>query len=160
MSIKQFYRSNIAFVQMYSMWVDGEAVNTYTKPVWYKGNVQPYKDGNMVTLEEALTRFQQWRVLYTKFKPEIDTTDVPTDAQYGATYFYFEGNWYKYQAEQDWTTAGRGVKHWKVLALTSKEINREVDVDPPVPVADLVENFEAIVSELNQTIPLILNNKE
>lgn len=154
MSIKQFYRTNVAFVELYTIYVDGEPVNTYTPPVWTKGNLQPFKQGTMVgTTAEYLTVFTDWKTLYVKNKPETDRTGVPPTAQFGGTYFYYDGQWYSFTAEQNWTTAGRGVKHWKVLAFTAKDIGDEIL--PPVPIADLVENFESVVSELNQSIPLI-----
>lgn len=157
MSMKQFYRTNVAFVEMYTQWIDGRTVNSYTPPVWTKGNLQPFKQGTVTgTTTDFLTVFTDWKILYVKNKPEIDSSAIPPDATLGGTYFYYDGEWYAFTAQQNWTTAGRGVKHWKVLAFNSKEIGE--DIQDPVPIADLVENFESVVSELNQTIPLI--NKE
>lgn len=154
MSIKQFYRTNVAFVELYSYWEDGESINSYTNPVWTKGNLQPFKQGNMVgTTDDYLTVFTDWKVLYVKTRPVTDKTGVPPQAVYGATYFFYNGDWYIFTADQDWTTAGRGVKHWKILAFTADAITD--DLPEPIPIADLVENFESVVSELNQTIPLI-----
>ena len=69
MSIKQFYRTNVAFVEVYTIWVDGRAENAYTPPVWVKGNLQPFKQGMMVgTTDEYLTTFTDWKTLYVKNK--------------------------------------------------------------------------------------------
>ena len=150
MSTKALFRTNVAIVETYSGWVDGESATWVSPIAWTKGNLQPYKQGIMQSISEAGIQFTDWRVLYIKTIPVIDYSTKPSDLiQKGKTYFYYEGSWYDVQGEQDWTIQARGVKHYKLLAIKSKEPPASL-VGELTPTATLVENLELTVNELTQ----------
>ena len=150
MSTKALYRTNVAVVETYSGWVDGESATWVSPIAWTKGNLQPYKQGIMQSIDEVGIHFSDWRVLYIKSFPEIDYSTKPSEiTQKGKTYFYYEGSWYDVQGEQDWTMQARGVKHYKLLAVKSKEPPANL-VGELTPTANLVENLEYAVNELAQ----------
>lgn len=153
MSIKAFYRQHVAFIESYSYFVDGESVITTTPPVWSKGNLQPWKQGIVTNEVDAGVFFRDFRVLYVKRKPLFDLTGIPEIADKLASYFYVDGVWYLYQAEQDWSTQAQGVKHWKVLGV--KNSSNENPFPDPIPVADLVQRLENQVNELEQLTPIL-----
>ena len=160
MSTKAFYRTNVAIVATYSGWVDGEN-ETWVSPItWTKGNLQPYKQGVTQSISEAGVQFTDWRVLYIKSIPVIDYSTKPIDLiQKGKTYFYYEGSWYDVQGNQDWTTQAKGVKHYKLLAIKSKQLLANL-VGELTPTATLVENLEYAVNELaqvNNTVKEVIN---
>ena len=150
MSKKALYRTNVAIVETYSGWVDGESATWVSPIAWTKGNLQPYKQGIMQSISEAGIQFTDWRVLYIKSFPEVDYSTRPSViTQKGKTYFYYEGVWYDVQGNQDWTIQARGVKHYKLLAVKSKEPPASL-VGELTPTANLVENLEYAVNELAQ----------
>lgn len=150
MSKKALYRTNVAIVETYSGWVDGESATWVSPIAWTKGNLQPYKQGIMQSISEAGIQFTDWRVLYIKTIPVIDFSTKPSDlTQKGKTYFYYEGGWYDVQGEQDWAMQARGVKHHKLLAVKSKMPPSSL-VGDLTPTANLVENLEYAVNELTQ----------
>ena len=150
MSTKALYRTNVAVVETYSGWVDGESATWVSPIAWTKGNLQPYKQGIMQSISEAGIQFTDWRVLYIKTIPVIDFSTKPSDlTDKNKTYFYYEGSWYEIQGEQDWTIQARGVKHYKLLAILSKDPPASL-VGELTPTATLVEDLEYTVNELTQ----------
>ena len=160
MSIKGLFRTNVAIVKTYGTMVDGEPVLWVSPIAWTKGNLQPYKQGIMQSIDEVGIHFSDWRVLYIKSFPVIDYSTKPSViTQKGKTYFYYEGGWYDVQGEQDWTMQARGVKHYKLLAVKSKEPPANL-VGELTPTATLVENLEYAVNELaqvNNTVKEVIN---
>ena len=160
MSTKALYRTNVAIVETYSGWVDGESATWVSPIAWTKGNLQPYKQGIMQSISEAGIQFTDWRVLYIKKLPVVDYSTKPSDlTEKGKTYFYYEGVWYDVQGNQDWTIQARGVKHYKLLAVKSKEPPSNL-VGELTPTANLVENLEYAVNELaqvNNTVKEVIN---
>ena len=150
MSKKALYRTNVAIVETYSGWVDGESVTWVSPIAWTKGNLQPYKQGIMQSISEAGIQFTDWRVLYIKTTPIIDLSTKPNGlTQKNKTYFYYEGVWYDVQGNQNWTIQAKGVKHYKLLAVKSKQPPSSL-VGELTPTANLVEDLEYIVNELTQ----------
>ena len=150
MSKKALYRTNVAIVETYSGWVDGESATLVSPIAWTKGNLQPYKQGIMQSISEAGIQFTDWRVLYIKTIPVIDYSTKPSDLiEKGKTYFYYEGVWYDVQGNQDWTIQAKGVKHYKLLAVKSKQPPESL-VGELTPTANLVEDLEYTVNELTQ----------
>lgn len=160
MSKKALYRTNVAIVETYSGWVDGESATWVSPIAWTKGNLQPYKQGIMQSIDEAGLQFTDWRVLYIKSLPAVDYSTKPSETtQKSKTYFYYEGGWYDVQGEQDWAMQARGVKHHKLLAVKSKEPPSNL-VGELTPTANLVENLEYAVNELaqvNNTVKEVIN---
>ena len=160
MSIKALFRTNVAIVETYNGWADGEPVIWVSSLAWTKGNLQPYKQGVTQSINEAGIQFTDWRVLYIKTIPVIDYSTKPSDLiQKGKTYFYYEGGWYDVQGEQDWTMQARGVKHYKLLAVKSKMPPANL-VGELTPTANLVEDLEYAVNELtqvNNTVKEVIN---
>lgn len=154
MSKKGLYRTDVAYMENYNSWDDGEAVVIYSEPTWIKGNIQPWRQGITNELIDAGFRFKDWRVLYTKGKPTATyTLPVPSDARKGVTNVYYEGAWYNVVSEQDWSTQAKGVKHYELIL-------ERLDAPPsgvpnPVPVNNLVRDFERAVQELNQTTIIV-----
>ena len=150
MSIKGLFRTNVAIVKTYGTMVDGEPVLWVSPIAWTKGNLQRYKQGIMQSIDAVGIHFSDWRVLYIKSFPEIDYSTRPSVlTQKGKTYFYYEGGWYDVQGEQDWAMQARGVKHYKLLAVKAKDTPDGLDANP-TPVANLVDDFEQVVIELEQ----------
>ena len=160
MSTKALYRTNVAVVETYSGWVDGESATWVSPIAWTKGNLQPYKQGIMQSISEAGIQFTDWRVLYIKTIPAIDYSTKPNDLiQKGKTYFYYEGVWYDVQGNQNWTMQARGVKHYKLLAIKSKQPLSSL-IGELTPTANLVEDLEYAVNELtqvNNTVKEVIN---
>ena len=150
MSKKALFRTNVAIVETYSAYIDGESAIWVSPIAWTKGNLQPYKQGIMQSIDEAGLQFTDWRVLYIKSLPVVDYSTKPSAiTQKSKTYFYYEGSWYDVQGEQDWTMQARGVKHHKLLAVKSKQPPASL-VGELTPTAKLVENLELAVNELTQ----------
>lgn len=152
MSRKGLYRTDVAFIDTYTGFSDGETVTFTTIPIWVKGNLQPWKQGITNTLGSAGVIFSDWRVLYIKDYPVIETTGIPSDATKNKSYFFYEGQWYGITANQDWTIQAKGVKHYKLLA---EKVNAPEGVTTPTPFNSLVEDFERAIAELDQTTTLI-----
>ena len=150
MSKKALYRTNVAIVETYGGWEDGEFVTWVSPIAWTKGNLQPYKQGIMQSISEAGIQFTDWRVLYIKSLPAVDYSTKPSVlTQKSKTYFYYEGVWYDVQGNQDWTIQTKGVKHYKLLAVKSKQPPESL-VGELTPTTNLVEDLEYIVNELTQ----------
>lgn len=156
MSKKGLYRTDVAYMENYSSWDDGAAITIYSEPTWIKGNVQPWRQGITNELIDAGFRFKDWRVLYTKGKPTVTYPQgepIPSDAIMGVTNIYYEGAWYNVVSEQDWSTQAKGVKHYELI-LERLDAPPE-GVPDPVPVNNLVRDFERAVQELNQTTIIV-----
>lgn len=150
MSIAAFYRTYIPFVQEWSYYDRGVAVNAQTVPTWVKVNVQPFKQGLMFDLKDVGTVYNDWKTIYTRVIPVYDLEGIPKTATLNKTYAYYNGKWYAVTATQDWTTPGRAPKHYKYLAVAPTG-SGAITWPEPIPFATLVENFEAAVRELQQT---------
>lgn len=152
MSKKALYRIDVAFMQAYSIYSDGESVTSYTDVVWTKGNIQPYKQGLTVESVDAGYRYNDWRVLYIREMPEFDLSNLLPNTEPSRVYVYYEGNWYYIQSDQDWSTQARGVKHRKLLI---EKTQPPEGVATPTPFNNLVEDFENAINELEQASTLI-----
>lgn len=157
MSIAAFYRT---WVPTVSRWVyydqQGQAVETYTDFKYYKGNIQPFKKGFGV--EDNNTGelvFHEHLLLYTReevaFEPPPSLPPGITDAEMTFRWFYFDGKWYTIQGDENWSVSGRAPKHYKYSGkYQSGQGYVGGDVGDPVPLPELVSEFEAVVRELNQ----------
>ena len=154
MSKKGLYRTDIAYMENYSGWYNGEPVCIYSEPTWIKGNIQPLKQGVTNVLIEEGFRFKDWRVLYTRGKPTVTyKLAIPVNATKGVTKIYYEGAWYNVAGEQDWSTQAKEVKHYELIL---ERLDEPPDgVSNPVPVNTLVRAFERAIQELNQTTIII-----
>ena len=154
MSKKGLYRTDVAYMENYNSWDDGEAVTIYSEPTWIKGNIQPWRQGITNELIDAGFRFKDWRVLYTRGKPIATYTQpIPSDAIKGVTNVYYEGAWYNVVSEQDWSTQAKGVKHYELIL--ERLDSPPSGVPNPVPVNNLVRDFERAVQELKQTTIIV-----
>ena len=150
MSIAAFYRTYIPFVQNWSYYNRGEPVNVQTPPTWVKVNIQPFKQGLVFNVADVGTIYSDWKTIYARNIPEFDLEGIPPTASLLGTYVYYNGRWFSVTATQDWTTPGRAPKHYKYLAVASTG-QGAISWPEPIPLATLVENFEAAVRELQQT---------
>lgn len=146
MSKKGLYRTDVALLQSYSRLVDGETVKTFSEVLWTKGNVQPWKQGIVFDLGQEGIRFSDYRVLYTRNMPPFPPE--PTGTTKALTHVYIDGRWYVVDGEQDYTTQAKGYKHYKLLLMKSP---KPEGIPDPVPVSNLVSDFQRVVEELKQT---------
>lgn len=155
MSIAAFYRTYVPFVRTYSYYSEGRNVDVETPPTWVKINLQPFKQG--VQLDPAATGniYKNWKTAYVRAIPVYDLTGIPSNATMNGEYFYFKGQWFAVTADQDWTTAGRAPKHYKYLAIAQTG-QGAIQWPEPTPLGQLVEDFEAVIRELQQLTPLVI----
>ena len=155
MSIAAFYRTYVPFVRTYSYYDEGNNVEVQTPPTWVKINLQPFKQG--VQLDPAATGniYKNWKTAYVRAIPVYDLTGIPSNATMNGEYFYYNGQWFAVTADQDWTTAGRAPKHYKYLAIAQTG-QGAIQWPEPVPLGQLVENFEAVIRELHILTPLVI----
>lgn len=146
MSKKGLYRTDVALLQSYSRLVDGETVKTFSEVLWTKGNIQPWKQGIVFDLGQEGIRFSDYRVLYTRNMPPFPP--APTGTTKSLTHVYIDGRWYVVDGEQDYTTQAKGYKHYKLLLMKSP---KPEGIPDPVPVSNLVSDFQRVVEELKQT---------
>lgn len=126
---KNFYRDHVAFYAEYGYrdpltgsWIEG-----YTDPVIQRVNIQPFKDGEMLTFAESTTYYQKgYKKVYTKELP-VFPENPPENS---AILFYFNGEFYQVKGSMNYTTPGRGPKHYKLLA-TMYPNGTEPDIEPP-----------------------------
>ena len=162
MSIAAFYRNWVPFVTTYGMYVDGRFVTFTTAPYFVKGNIQPFKQGTMFTLADYGSSYKNYRTLFLKNPPIYN--DLPAGAEQVKTFAYIEGNtqvgsvngWYTIIASKDYTTAGRAPKHFEYDCLFVPTTPGETPIPPPVPMPDLVDRFEAVIRELHELTPLVI----
>lgn len=158
MSIAAFYRTWVVFTRSYSYYEKGVAKTGYLPFEYIKGNVQPWKQGVVTNLTEVGVIYKDYRTLYLKKQPTLSTTGIPAGAVVSENpLVYFEGNWYDVQGGQDWTLAGRAPKHFKYLCIRNNPGPGSAAIPEPTPMPMLVESFTAIVNELNQLTPLVVN---
>lgn len=161
MSIAAFYRSWLPFVVSYGTYVEGEFTTVTSPPFFVKGNIQPFKSGAMLTLEEAGIAYKNNRTIYLRNLPELPT--LPPDAQSVKTYVWIDGNtligeakgWFVVTTSKDYTKAGRAIKHYEMTGLYSAK-DQPQGIGEPTPLPGLVDEFELIVSELHILTPLLL----
>lgn len=153
MSKKGLYRIDVAFLDTYSGYQDGEPVTVTTDVVWIKGNMQPWNKGITVDITTAGDVFKDWRTLYTKELPNLTISQpLPPSPQKGSSYVYYDAKWYKIIGTQDWSNQAKGVKHFELLLQKSVAPD---GVPNPIPVNNLVRDFERAIQELNQTTIII-----
>lgn len=156
MSIAALYRTWVPTVARWSYLDNGINEEVYNEFKYYKGNIQPFKRGFGVedTSSGSLV-FNEYLLLYTR--EEVDF-EQPSGIPSGATnitlmfkWFYVDGRWYTILGDENWTRGGRAPKHFKYSGeYQSGQGYVGEDVGDPVPLPELVSEFEAIVSELNQ----------
>lgn len=162
MSIAAFYRNWVPFVTTYGYYVDGDWVAFTTAPYFVKGNIQPFKQGTMFSLEQYGTSYKNYRTLFLRHAPLYN--DLPPQAEQVQTFAYIEGNtqvgsvsgWYTIIASKDYTTAGRAPKHFEYDCLYTPPTPGETPIPPPVPMPELVDMFEAVIRELHILTPLVI----
>lgn len=165
MSIAAFYRNWVPFVTTYGYYVEGDFVTFTTDPFFVKGNIQPFKNGTLFTLEQYGTVYKNYRTLYLKDLPQFG--NLPPQATQIKTYAYIEGNtqvgftqgWYVITAAKDYTLAGRAPKHYEFDALYTATDQPGPEGNPlgkPIPFPTLVDNFEAVIRELHQLTPIVI----
>lgn len=165
MSIAAFYRNWVPFVTTYGYYVDGDFQEFLTEPFFVKGNIQPFKQGTLFSLADYGTSYKNYRTLYLRDLPAYG--DLPPQATQVKTYAWIEGNsqvgqqrgWYVVIASKDYTKAGRAPKHFEFDALYTATDQPGGDVNPlgePVPMPDIVDAFEAVVRELHQLTPIVI----
>lgn len=146
MSKKGLYRTDVALLQSYSKLEDGESVEIFSEVLWTKGNVQPWRQGVVFDLGQEGIRFNDYRVLYTRNMPPFPP--IPTGATKSLIHVYVDGRWYVVSGEQDYTMQAKGYKHYKLLLMKSP---KPEGIPNPVPVGNLVSDFQRVVEELKQT---------
>lgn len=163
MSIAAFYRNWIPVVGKWTYFSGGRGEEVFTEFKYYKGNVQPFKDGfGVANTSSGVLNFYDYLLLYTKeeitFEPP-PPEDIPADAiELALTFkwFYVNGKWYTVTGDENWTYAGKAPKHFKYSGqYQSGSDYVGGDVGDPIPIPDLVSEFESVISELNQMTNII-----
>lgn len=162
MSIAAFYRDWVPFVTSYGYYVDGRFETFVTQPYFVKGNIQPFKTGTMFSLSEFASSYKNYRTLYLRQPPVY--ADLPPQATQVQTFAYITGNtqvgevqgWYLIIASKDYTRAGRAPKHYEYSALYSGGTPGDDPIPPPVLMPDLVDAFEAVIRELHELTPIVI----
>lgn len=157
MSIAAFYRTFVPFVRAYSYFDNdtGNNVDVETPPTWVKVNLQPFKQGIQLDVTQTGNIYKNWKTAYARTIPVYDLENIPPQATLNGEYFFYNGQWFAVTADQDWTTAGRAPKHYKYLAIAQTG-QGSIQWPEPVPFGQLVENFEAVIRELHQLTPLVI----
>ncbi|WP_168016601.1 hypothetical protein [Halomonas salinarum] len=111
---KSFYRTMVAFYASYGGYVNGRYEEIVTDPLFKKVNIQPFKDGEMLTFSESTTYYTKgYKKIY--FRPPLDFPETPPeDAE---IIIFYDGDFYQIQGDMDFTSPGRGPKHMKMLAV-------------------------------------------
>lgn len=165
MSIAAFYRTWIPFVTTYGMYVGGNFVTFTTSPYFVKGNIQPFKQGTMFTLADYGSSYKNYRTMFLRKLPIFE--DLPEGAQQVKTYAWITGDtqigqqqgWYVVIASKDYTKAGRAPKHYEFDALYTSTDQPGPEGSPlgePVPMPELVDAFEAVIRELHELTPIVI----
>ncbi len=157
MSIKAFYRNWVGTVGKYSYRdaSTGRTENVYTEFSFFKGNIQPWKEGMGNFSSDGVFIFRDFNLLYTKADVTFEAPDtIPSNATAVTLidwWFYTEGKWYLVQGDENWTRAGRNPKHYKYYGqYISGQEDIMNDVGEPTPFPELVDQFENVVMELDQ----------
>lgn len=160
MSIEAFYSTHIVMVQQYSYWEGGRAKTGWSKMAYTKGNIQPWKKGEIIqnTAESGLL-FTDTQVAYVRNIPEFEFTP-PVGVQEVTPTFTFvwlpdEQKWYTVKQTQNWSRGRRGPRHYKLfLSYTTPAPDSD-----PLPTPDIdqasVERFLNETYELEQAAKLI-----
>jgi len=157
MSISAFYRTWVPTVSQWGYYnMTGDFVEVYSDFKYFKGNIQPFKKG--YGLENTTTGsllFLEYYLLYTREEVAFEQpSSIPaeaTDVEMVYRWFYFDGKWYTIQGDENWAVSGRAPKHFKYSGkYQSGQGYVGNDVGDPVPLPELVSEFEAVVRELNQ----------
>ncbi|SDO37016.1 hypothetical protein [Vreelandella arcis] len=127
---RSFYRTPVAFYASYGFrdpdtgrWEEG-----YTDPLIRKVNLQPFKDGEMLTFGESTTYYTEgYKKLY--LRGELSFPENPPDDS--EIVFYYDSAFYQVKGNMDYTTPGKGPKHLKMLAVKFAS-GTEPDITPPV----------------------------
>lgn len=171
MSITQLYRQGIALSLQFETYSYGNPVKKATPVVWYKGNVQPYKMGNTIGINdnESFLSIQKYRSVYLSGfdYDDIDYSSIPEGAspsirENALIFLYFNNNWHQVLTFADYRNSGRGVKHVKFTVvggygLTPRYPDESFIGNPPTPILDLVDRFNNEVNELQQMTNIIEN---
>jgi hypothetical protein len=157
----KFYRNWVGVVGRFSYRELGDLKEAFTEVEFVRGNLQPWKDSvGALNSSSGVFIFEDYFLLYTRKKLEFEQPEsIPEDAE-GVTFdgwwFFYDNKWYNVLGDEDWSQAGRNPKHQKYYgkyASGNADIIEGVGV--PIPLAELVDNFELIVSELEQVSNLI-----
>lgn len=127
MTISAFYRTSLPMVAQYTRRQDGD-IEEYISPIVYmKGNVQPWKKGESFTNTQGGIILTGMQVMFTRATPVFSLEEAPTGAQweYVKTFVFDDGQWLTALQKQNWTKAGRNVKHykWFVSAASPLELS-------------------------------------
>ena len=168
MSIAAFYRTWIPFVTTYTYNSEGSPVFVTTEPYFIKGNIQPFKQGTMFTLADYGSSYKNYRTMFLRKLPILTRPEgLPPSAVAQKTYAWITGNtqigqqqgWYVVIASKDYTKAGRAPKHYEFDALYTATDQPGPEGSPlgePVPMPELVDAFEAVIRELHELTPIVI----
>lgn len=151
MSIAAFYRQWVPFISEYSL-VNQPTIRS--EPVWIKGNVQPFKKGQVLDYTEYGTIVKNYKTLYTSKEPDYEI-DLPEGYRKERDLFYHKGRWYACNSFEDFTTLGRAPKHIKWMGVALGDSDQK-DYPQPIPFGELVSSFENVVRELEQLTPIVI----
>lgn len=156
MSIAALYRNWIPFARGFTYFdpVTMDEVTEYVI-VHVKGNIQPFKAGLTIDLQEHITDFQDLRVVYTKndIKRLWDGVTIGQPSEYDFFYDVEVGQWFRVEGIENWRRPGRNPKHHKYTGRYSNLTTQAIG--EPTPMPELVDKFEAVVAELHNLIPVI-----
>lgn len=152
MSISAFYRTWVPVVGQFTYMDKGRPEIWYSPVVYIKGNIQPWKKGELIQpISDGVLVLTDYNVLYTHYKPEFDLSDAPDEElTYERTWAFHEGKWWDVQGNQNWTKAGRAVKHYKWF-MSAQTGDTAPELPEPIPFGELVDSFGQAVRELQQT---------
>ena len=127
---RSFYRTMVAFYAKYGQYVNGRWEEGYTEPLFKKVNFQPFKDGEMLTFDESTTYYTKgYKKVY--FRGPLEFPENPPDD--AEILFFYDGLWYQVQGDMDYTTPGRGPKHFKMLAVKYADGTEPTIEEPTFP---------------------------
>lgn len=156
MSIAAMYRNWIPFARAFSYY-DPDTMDLVTEYhiVHVKGNIQPFKSGLTIDIQQHITDLQSYRVVRTK-KPITNLWDDVTIGEPGEYDYFYDvevGRWFRVEGIENWRRPGRNPKHHKYIGRYTEQITD--DIGEPTPMPELVDKFEAVVAELHNLIPAI-----
>lgn len=151
MSIAAFYRQWVPFISEYSL---ANNPDIKSEIVWVKGNVQPFKKGQLLDYTEYGIIIKNYRTLYTRLEPKY-SVPIPEGYRKTRDLFFHKGRWYATNSYEDFTTSSRAPKHLKWMGVALSDSAQE-EYPQPIPFGELVSSFEEVVRELEQLTPLVL----
>lgn len=156
MSIAAFYRNWIPFARAFT-YFDPETMDEVTEYhiVHVKGNIQPFKGGLTIDIQQHITDMQAYRVVYTKksIRNLWDDITIGQPGEYAFFYDVEEGQWFRVEGKENWKRPGRNPKHHKYTGRYSEQTT--IAIGEPTPMPELVDKFEAVVAELHNLIPVL-----